>query len=179
VSSGGVHSDASRRSFRAVLTDGARKLKSSAKNAFQKRPQSAESDSEDESSHPPRKPVGTSRSAIYDRQARDALRAGIDVLDESRYADWLEKVETIDPKFEFKPGSAADWRCSSCMGWMKTKVPYDTTRIKTHFKSCSDTSKKPQRMTHTKHTHRITSFFAPAGRKANSSPVPGTSTSTS
>jgi hypothetical protein len=171
-----VHSDASRRSF---LTDGARKLKSSAKNAFQKRPQSAQSDSDDESSHPPRKPVGTSRSAIYDRQARDALRAGIDVLDESRYAAWLEKVETIDPKFEFKPGSAADWRCSSCMGWMKTKVPYDTTRIKTHFKSCSDTSKKPQRMTHTKHTHRITSFFAPADQKANSPSVLGTSTSTS
>lgn len=172
-----MHSDASKSSFQAVLRDGARKLESLAKNAVRKRQQSADSDTDNES-HPLQKQVGTSRSAVYDRKARDALRAGIHVLDESRYATWLEKLEKIDPNFEFKPGSAADWRFSSCMGWMKNKAPYDTTRIKTHYKVCSDKSKKPQRMTHTKHTHRITSFFTPASQKVDRTPAAETSTST-
>ncbi|KAJ7788690.1 hypothetical protein B0H14DRAFT_2628028 [Mycena olivaceomarginata] len=72
-SSDGVPPDAPRRNFQAVLRDGARKLQSTTQNAIRKRQQSAESDTDNES-HLQRR-VGASRSAIYDRKARDALRA--------------------------------------------------------------------------------------------------------
>lgn len=93
-----------------------------------------------------------SRSAIASRRLRESVKSGDFVVDERKRTRFEEKCVEMDCGAKFRYGDVG-WQVlhSKCSKWHKVSEPYNTTRFKSHVRTC--TAKGKER------NASITSFF--------------------
>lgn len=82
------------------------------------------------------KSAGTSKSAIHERESRQAHTAGTFVISSTREANWHTEIRTIDRRAKFQPGDVMQVRCSKCKKSVKVSKLYGTTRFRQHYVKC-------------------------------------------
>lgn len=93
------------------------------------------------------KPLGTSKSAQYEAQARAAVDNGAPV-DSNKFSQFKSKILKLDPHAEFLIGGDVRMvRHSKCGGVKKQKSPYNTSYFVEHVEKCRGPSKKNAHVT--------------------------------
>jgi hypothetical protein len=95
-----------------------------------------------------------SRSAIASRRLRESVKSGEFVIDERKRKRFEEKCAEIDrgAKFDYQDAS---WQVlhSNCLRWYRMSEPYNTTKFKSHTRTCKAKGKDQNTS--------ITTFFKP------------------
>ncbi|KAF8687978.1 hypothetical protein AX14_003566 [Amanita brunnescens Koide BX004] len=101
-------------------------------------------------------PIGLSRSAKSEREARRAADGGQWDHDERR--EWQEAILQIDPKAEFYEDTPRAVRCSNCGNPRKVKTKNDTRRFRQHYLECVEKKwNKKKSNVHVARTSTLTS----------------------
>ncbi|KAJ3538768.1 hypothetical protein NM688_g6473 [Phlebia brevispora] len=85
---------------------------------------------------PPVDMQGQGRSAVSERNRRNAWKDGVFKVSVVDLAEWRNGIIQIDSGAEFKPNNPVEVKCSRCHHFIKVRCPYDKYRYKVHFDKC-------------------------------------------
>ena len=84
---------------------------------------------------------GTSKSAVWGREARQKLHDGTFVVDPSKQAKYQQELRKYDPKVAFHPRDIRKAKHWTCGAWVTAKTPYDTVAFRNHAGKCTKKAK--------------------------------------
>ncbi|TCD62510.1 hypothetical protein EIP91_006784 [Steccherinum ochraceum] len=125
----GDNGDTSSGDSDASMPDAPKLNKSKTKTTLSKPPPANHSESQGG-------PIGISKSALWARNNRKAVKEGKFEIDELRFADWAEKILEMDENAELDRVNAKEVRHSFCGELRQMRESYDFTRFREHVESC-------------------------------------------
>lgn len=84
---------------------------------------------------------GTSKSAVWGREARKKLQDGTFVVDPRKQAKYQRELKKCDPNVAFHPQDICKAKHWTCGAWVTAKTPHDTVAFRNHVGKCTKKAK--------------------------------------